>query len=139
MVHLFKKQNIMNFRISKGTILSLTIIIFSGQKIIAQDNKIVLNQDLRFEKLLNEKRKINSSIVNDQRYNIQIFNGDNETAKKTLTSFKKDFKNFDATIVFNTPSYKVLAGNFKTRIEAERNLILIRKTYKNALIIKPKG
>jgi hypothetical protein len=139
MVHLFKKQNIMNFRISKGTILSLTIIIFSGQKVIAQDNKIVLNQDLRFEKLLNEKRKINSSIVNDQRYNIQIFNGDNETAKKTLTSFKKDFKNFDATIVFNTPSYKVLAGNFKTRIEAERNLILIRKTYKNALIIKPKG
>jgi hypothetical protein len=139
MVHLFKKQNIMNFRISKGTILSLTIIIFSGQKIIAQDSKIVLNQDLRFEKLLNEKRKINSSIVNDQRYNIQIFNGDNETAKKTLTSFKKDFKNFDATIVFNTPSYKVLAGNFKTRIEAERNLILIRKTYKNALIIKPKG
>ena len=139
MVHLFKKQNIMNFRISKGTILSLTIIIFSGQKIIAQDNKIVLNQDLRFEKLLNEKRKINTSIVNDQRYNIQIFNGDNETAKKTLTSFKKDFKNFDATIVFNTPSYKVLAGNFKTRIEAERNLILIRKTYKNALIIKPKG
>jgi len=139
MVHLFKKQNIMNFRISKGTILSLTIIIFSGQKVIAQDNKIVLNQDLRFEKLLNEKRKINSSIVNDQRYNIQIFNGDNETAKKTLTSFKKDFKNFDATIVFNTPSYKVLAGNFKTRIEAERNLILIRKSYKNALIIKPKG
>ena len=136
---MFKKQNIMNFKISKGTILSLTIIIFSGQKIIAQDNKIVLNQDLRFEKLLNEKRKINSSIVNHQRDNIQIFNGDNETAKKTLTSFKKDFKNFDATIVFNTPSYKVLAGNFKTRIEAERNLILIRKTYKNALIIKPKG
>lgn len=129
----------MNFKISKGTFLSLTIIVFSGQKIIAQDSKIVLNQDLRFEKLLNEKRKINSSIVNDQRYNIQIFNGDNETAKKTLTSFKKDFKNFDATIVFNTPSYKVLAGNFKTRIEAERNLILIRKTFKNALIIKPKG
>jgi hypothetical protein len=129
----------MNFKISKGTILCLTLIAISGQKIIAQDSKLVLNQDLRFEKLLNEKRKINSSIVNDQRYNIQIFNGDNETAKKTLTSFKKDFKNFDATIVFSTPSYKVLAGNFKTRIEAERNLILIRKTHKNAVIIKPKG
>ena len=80
----------MNFKISKGTILCLTLIAISGQKIIAQDSKLVLNQDLRFEKLLNEKRKINSSIVNDQRYNIQIFNGDNETAKKTLTSFKKD-------------------------------------------------
>jgi hypothetical protein len=129
----------MNFKNFKSTFIALYLLVLSGQKIIAQENKIVLNQDIRFEKLLNEKRKINASIINEQRYNIQIFNGESEIAKKTLTSFKKDFKNFDATIVFNTPSYKVLAGNFKTRIEAERNLILIRKTYKNALIIKPKG
>jgi len=126
-------------KISKYTILSLTLIVISCQKIIAQDSKLVLNQDLRFEKLLNEKRRINASFVNEQRYNIQIFNGESEIAKKTLASFKNNYKNFDVTIVFNTPTYKVLAGNFKTRIEAERNLILIRKTYKNALIIKPKG
>jgi hypothetical protein len=113
--------------------------LLSSQKIIAQENKVILNQDIRFEKLLNEKRKVNASLVNDQRFNIQIFNGDSEIAKKTLATFKKDFKNFDATIIFNTPSYKVLVGNFKTRIEAERNLITIRKTYKNALLIKPKG
>lgn len=129
----------MNFKISKDAILYLIFIVISGQKIIAQDSKLVLNQDLRFEKLLNEKRKINASIVNEQRYNIQIFNGESEIAKRTLALFKNNYKNFDATIVFSTPSYKVLAGNFKTRIEAERNLILIRKTYKNALIIKPKG
>lgn len=129
----------MYFKNFKSTILSLVLIIISGQKLIAQNNNIILNQDLRFEKLLNEKRKINASIVNEQRYNIQIFNGGSETAKKTLATFKKDFKNFDATIIFNTPSYKVLVGNFKTRIEAERNLIAIRKTYKNALLIKPKG
>jgi hypothetical protein len=129
----------MPLKISSVTIIYSLLIVISGQKITAQDNKLVLNQDIRFEKLLNEKRKISASIVNEQRYNIQIFNGESDVAKKTLASFKKDFKNFDATIVFNTPSYKVLAGNFKTRIEAERNLIPIRKTYKNALIIKPKG
>lgn len=129
----------MDIKNIKITIIALFIMVDCGQKIVAQENKIILNQDVRFEKLLNEKRKINSSIVNDQRYNIQIFNGDSETAKKTLNSFKNNFKNFDATIVFNTPTYKVLAGNFKTRIEAERNLIFVRKTYKNALIIKPRG
>lgn len=129
----------MHFKNFKTTFIALALLVFSSERIIAQENKIVLNQDIRFEKLLNEKRKINASIVNEQRFNIQIFNGESEIAKKTLTSFKKDFKNFDATIVFNTPTYKVLAGNFKTRIEAERNLILIRKSYKNALIIKPKG
>jgi hypothetical protein len=35
--------------------------------------------------------------------------------------FRKNSLN-DGTIVFNTPVYKVWIGNFKTRIEAERNL-----------------
>lgn len=129
----------MNIKNIKIKIVALFLMVNCFQKTVAQENKIILNQDLRFEKLLNEKRKINSSIVNEQRYNIQIFNGDSENAKKTLNSFKNNFKNFDATIVFNTPTYKVLAGNFKTRIEAERNLNYIRKTYKNAVIIKPRG
>src|SRR5580765_6549344 len=103
----------------------------------AQDSKTTISQDPKFEKLLNEKRKINASLVVNENYQVQIYNGDSENAKKTLNSFKKEFKNYDGTIVFNTPSYKVLCGNFKTRIEAEKNLNEIRKTYKNAVIIKP--
>ena len=47
------------------------------------------------------------------------------------------YYDIDATIVFNTPNYKVWVGNFKTRIEAERYLIEIKKKYKNVLLIKP--
>ena len=43
----------------------------------------------------------------------------------------------EGTIVFNTPNYKVWVGNFKTRIEAERNLIEILKKHPKALLIKP--
>jgi uncharacterized protein YxjI len=74
--------------------------------------------------------------VND-RYKIQIFNGDSETAKKILMDFRKENKNFDATIVFSTPTYKVWIGNFKSRIESERNLAEIKKKYPNAFLIKP--
>ncbi len=94
-------------------------------------------QDAKFEHLLNEKRKINASITINNRYKIQIFNGNNETSKKALIDFKKEFKNYDATIIFSTPAYKVWIGNFKTRIEAERNLDIIKKKYPNAIIIKP--
>jgi hypothetical protein len=51
--------------------------------------------------------------------------------------FKQEFKEIDATIVFNTPNYKVWVGNFKTRMEAERNFVEIKKKYKNVLLIKP--
>lgn len=103
----------------------------------AQDGNLTINQDPKFEQLLNEKRKINSSITVNDRYKIQIYNGDSETSKKTLTDFRKEFKNYDATIVFSTPAYKVWIGNFKSRIEAERNLVDLKKKYPNAFLIKP--
>jgi hypothetical protein len=118
------------------TVLLLLIVVKSSS-LFAQESTLSLTQDAKFEKMLNEKRRINSSILSSDNYKIQIFNGDNESAKKTLNQFKKDFANFDSTIIFSTPTYKVLIGNFKTRIEAERNLIEIKKTYKTALLIRP--
>ena len=106
-------------------------------KLQAQNGSLSISQDPKFEQLLNEKRKINSSITVNDRYKIQIYNGDSETSKKTLSEFRKENKNFDGTIVFNTPIYKVWIGNFKSRIEAERNLIEFKKKYPNALLIKP--
>ncbi|MBF0694848.1 MAG: SPOR domain-containing protein [Flavobacterium sp.] len=103
----------------------------------AQSASTTLKQDPAFEQLLAEKRKINSSITVNDRYKIQVFNGDSETSKKHLAEVKRNFKQYDATIVFSTPSYKVWVGNFKSRIEAERALNELKKKYPNALMIKP--
>jgi hypothetical protein len=108
-----------------------------SQQIHAQDERTNINQDQNFEQLLNEKRKINTSLTINDSYRIQIFIGNNENAKRTLSDFKQNFNEIDATIVFNTPNYKVWIGNFKTRIEAEKNLVEIRKKYKNTILIKP--
>ncbi|WNM19358.1 SPOR domain-containing protein [Flavobacterium capsici] len=102
-----------------------------------QEGIVNVSQDSKFEQLLNEKRKINSSITITDRYKIQIFNGDSENSKKQLMSFKKDFSNIDCTIVFSTPLYKVWVGNFKSRIEAERNLLEIKKKFPKAFLVKP--
>ena len=117
--------------------LSLLILFSWTINSFGQETNVSLNQDAKFENLLNEKRKINASITINDRYKIQIYNGDSETSKKTLIDFKRDFKNLDGTIVFYTPAYKVWVGNFKTRIEAERNLLELKKRYPNALIIQP--
>jgi hypothetical protein len=117
-------------------ILIISLSILSNIS-FAQDKKPTINQDIRFEQLLNEKRKINSSITVNDRYKIQIFNGDNENSKKTLIAFKKENKNIDGTIVFSTPIYKVWVGNYKTRIEAEKALTALKKKYPKAFLIKP--
>ena len=121
----------------KKFVFCSSFLIFSFSPILAQSQNNGLTQDPKFEQLLNEKRKINPSLSVNDFYKIQIYNGGNETAKKTLNEFRQEFKDLDATIVFNTPNYKVWVGNFRTRIEAERNLADIKYRYKNVLLIKP--
>ena len=110
---------------------------FFSINLYSQVNNINVSQNPKFEKLLNEKRKINASITVNYIYKIQIYNGDIESCKKNLVDFKKEFLNLDGTIVFYTPAYKVWVGNFKSRIEAERNLLLLKNKYPNSLIIQP--
>ncbi len=119
--------------LSKSALFFLLI----NSNLFAQEEKVTVSQNPKFENLLNEKRKINASITVNDVYKIQIYNGDSETSKKILTDFKRDFLDFDATIIFNTPAYKVWVGNFKTRIEAEKKLMIFKKRYPNAFVIKP--
>jgi hypothetical protein len=113
------------------------ITCITTSKLKAQENKINIQQNPKFEQLLSEKRKINASLTVNERYKIQVFSGSGEKAKKALNDCKQNFSDLDGTIVFNTPNYKVWLGNFKNRIEAERNLVEIKKVYENAFLIKP--
>lgn len=103
----------------------------------SQNDKTTLSVDPKIDQLLKEKRKLNSGLFLNEVYKIQIFYGNSEECKKRLQEFKKEFKELDGTIVFNSPNYKVWIGNFKSRIEVEKKIIEIKKRYPNALIIKP--
>ncbi|GGA78964.1 sporulation protein [Flavobacterium palustre] len=122
----------------RNSIFCIAYLSIFSLKVSAQETKINIQQNPKFEQLLNEKRKTNPSIAVNERYKIQIFSGVSEKAKKALNDCKLNFPNLDGTIVFNTPNYKVWIGNFKTRIDAERNLTELKKSYPNAFLIKPK-
>jgi len=122
---------------SKITFPCVFTFCFLGIYVNAQETTPSISQDSKFEQLLNEKRKINNSLNLNEVYKVQIFSGDNQNARKIISEFKQEFKNIDATIVFNTPNYKVWVGNFSSRMETERNLIEIKKIYKNVFLIKP--
>ena len=113
------------------------VVLLSSQNIFSQTKKSNIEQDEKIEKLLLEKRKNNSAITINDKFKIQIFFGNIEESKKALITFKKDFPQIDGTIIFSNPSYKVWTGSFKSKIEAERALISIKKKYPSAVIIEP--
>ena len=125
-----------NTSIKLGLFLTF-LICLSVNSLMAQDQNLNVKQDAKFQQLLSERRKISSAATINDRYKIQIFSGDSDKAKSELYSCKQRFSELDGTIVFNTPNYKVWIGNFRTRIEAERNLVQIKREYSNAFLIKP--
>ena len=124
--------------LKKITLLSFSLVaLLSTQNIFSQTKKSNIEQDEKIEKLLLEKRKNNSAITINDKFKIQIFFGNIEESKKSLISFKKDFSQTDGTIIFSNPSYKVWVGSFKSKIEAEKALITIKKKYPSSVIIEP--
>lgn len=124
--------------LKKITLVSISIVaLFTSQNIFSQTKKSNIEQDEKVERLLNEKRKSNSAITINDKFKIQIYFGTIEESKKTLVAFKKDFTQTDGTIIFSNPSYKVWVGSFKSKIEAEKALVAIKKKYTTAVIIEP--
>jgi hypothetical protein len=124
--------------LKKITLFSFTLVaLLSSQNIFSQTKKSNIEQDEKIEKLLVEKRKNNSAITINDKFKIQIFFGNIEDSKKALIAFKKDFSQTDGTIIFSNPSYKVWVGSFKSKIEAEKALLTIKKKYTAAVIIEP--
>ena len=124
--------------LKKITLLSFSLVaLLSTQNIFSQTKKSSIEQDEKIEKLLVEKRKNNSAITINDKFKIQIFFGNIEEWKKSLISFKKDFPQSDGTIIFSNPSYKVWVGSFKSKIEAEKALLTIKKKYPTSVIIEP--
>ena len=112
--------------------IALSILFLSSGNLLAQDAKVTVSEDPKFENLLKEKRRINSSITVNDRYKIQIFNGDSETSKKMLNDFKRQYKNFDGTIIFNTPFYKVWVGNLRQGLKPKE----IWRTSKKTILMR---
>lgn len=103
----------------------------------AQERNNAIQEPLAIKKLVEAKRNTTASGLNSDKYNIQVFYGKNNEAKAALSRFKRLYPDLEATLVYSNPSYKVLAGNFKTRLEAERFLQTIKKDFDNSLLLRP--
>ena len=116
----------------------LGILCFAGglHFCIAQQGKVVINQDKNITELLNVKKEMNKTDTN--RYKIQIYSGNRKDAESANANFISSFSQWSSVVLFETPNYKTWAGNCTTRLEADRALKKIKKDFPSAFIFKPK-
>ena len=118
----------------KNIIFLFTILFSCG--LIAQEGTVTINQDQEIGALLEIKKDIE---ISSNRYKIQIYSGASRgSAESARSKFSGSYSNWSSSIEYETPNYKIWVGNFRNRLEADRALIRIKKTFINAFIFEPK-
>ncbi|TRZ46386.1 SPOR domain-containing protein [Robertkochia solimangrovi] len=108
-----------------------------GEKKAAKAGKITIDQDPRIEKLLAAKTDLNKSDLS-KPFRIQIYNGNLKDADEIKKEFQEKFKDMPVVRIFERQYYKIWAGKFSDRLEADRNLMEVRKEFPAAFILELK-
>ena len=86
--------------------------------------------------IISKKRNFNKEF--GFGYRIQLYNGNEQQARQILTRFNVDFPNRFSKLVYNSPEWKVQVGNYKTKLEADKDLIKFQKKI-TGIIVVPLG
>lgn len=113
-------------------ILIFTCLVQLGY---TQQGTINIKQDEKITDLLEVYKSSNST---SEYYRIQVGFGSHAKADKIKSEVEVDFPDLPSKIDFDSPTYRVRVGLFKTKLEAERTFAEVRKKYPNAMLLKPK-
>jgi len=117
----------------KTSILSVILLGFITFG-AAQNGKISIEQDADITRLL-EVYKISNSISNF--YTIQVGFGSYSKAEQLKQEVEIDFPDLKSKIIFDSPTYRVQIGQFKSKLDAERKFKEVRIKYPESLLLKP--
>ncbi len=117
------------------THLYILFLAFSISFIQAQKGEINIEQDEKIEALLDIYKSSNESA---NYYRIQVGFGSHAAAQRIKSEVEVDFPGLSSKIDFDSPTYRVRLGRFKTKLEGERKLQEVRRKYPAAMLLKPK-
>ncbi|MCK4561993.1 MAG: SPOR domain-containing protein [Flavobacteriaceae bacterium] len=125
-----KKINLLSFVF----IAFFTFTGFTQQK----EGELQIETSAKIDAVVAQKKQYSKKLKYTKGYRIQLFYGSEKGSYEVKNEFKLLFPDIPTKIVFSSPQWKVQVGNFKTRLEADKTLISIKKKYPSAIILATK-
>jgi len=117
------------------SLVIIAVIAFSASVGFAQKGQVSIQQDDKITDLLDIYKSSNAS---HEYYRIQVGFGSYAKAQSIKQNVDIDFPGLSSKIDFDSPTYRVRVGRFKTKLEAERKFKEVRIKYPDAMLLKPK-
>ncbi len=86
--------------------------------------------------VIEQKRDFNKKNKNSIVYKIQLFNGNETEAYKIKLNFDVAYPEYTTKIIYKTPEWKTQVGNFRTRLEADKVLNIIKRKFNGAIVLE---
>ena len=119
-------------------VFTLVFFFFCLNKLKAQETYINIQQDSTITKLMRAKIEIDTENYASKFYTIQLFYGDNKSAKELYKNFKETFSNWEVNLSFETPNYKVQVGRYKDYYFGLNKLNEVKRVYPAAFLLEIK-
>lgn len=112
-----------------------SLFLFLGSYSIAQ-SQIIVNEPATVHQMLERYTEINKKTTRVRGYRILIYSTrDRGRMERVVRDFKYSYPNINVDWVQDRPDYKVRAGAFETKLDAQRLLHIIRRDYPDALVM----
>lgn len=111
------------------------VFFLSSYHLQAQQGTVHIDQNKQIDRLLDYKKDLRNTI---DAFVIQVYYGSRTEAQSVKNQVAGLFPDWSSSLEFETPKYKVWVGNFRTRLEADRALMTAKKSFPDAMVLKPK-
>lgn len=112
------------------------MLLFVCGAIYAQGS-IEIIQDARVDTLISRYTQVKQKQSSIEGYRIQISAGSNRNIiYQTKSQFYQNFPEIKQYIVYQSPNFKLRVGNYRTRLEAYKDLQEIQPQFNGAFIIR---
>ena len=117
--------------------IKLIILVFFTT-FLNTNNVFSQSENEKINALIEQKKAFNKTNKNILVFKIQLYNGNETQAYAVKRNFETDFPEYRTKIIYKTPEWKTHAGNFRTRLEADRALNIVKLKYAGAIVLEEK-
>jgi hypothetical protein len=117
------------------TVLFLSFALVKAQQV---PNRFVVTA--KINQILEKRADCFASTKTSMKYyHIQLYNGQSiDKARAVKSQFQTDFPGTYVIVEWESPEFKVWAGEYENKLSADQALLKIKKKYPNAFIVNPK-
>jgi hypothetical protein len=115
------------------------ICLFLSQIIFAQKSSVVIQRDVNLDSLIIKNVELNKTQNSMDGFRIQLFSGiERNNANALKAKFLKQFPNYPVYLIYQQPYFKLRAGDFRNKLEAQWLFNQLLLEYGEVLIVPDK-